>query len=1029
MDFKEKLHKYMQKFKEIWSTGKIQRSSRITYDVTWNVILFFLVVGFIGTLFVGGLGAGYFASLVQDQPIRSHAEMQEDIYNYSETSSLYFAGEEYFGDVRSDLYREETSLENVSDTLINAVIATEDEYFEVHEGIVPKAIFRALVQEVTNAPIQTGGSTLTQQLVKNQILTNEVSFERKAKEMLIALRLERFFEKDEILEAYLNIVPYGRDASGRNIAGIQTAAQGIFGIDASEVNLPQAAYLAGLPQSPSAYTPFANSGGLKEEEGLQPGLNRMEQVLERMLDSEYITQEEYDQAMNYDIVSDFTEDFESPIETYPHLTYELQDRATEILMEIIAEEDGYTMEDLEADEELYAEYWTLAERDLRNKGYQIHSTINKEIYDRMRDVTQNYENYLPDWTGSIERPNGEIVERMQAQTGSILIENSSGRIISFVGGRNFNEGDQVNYVTSPRSPGSTIKPLLVYAPAMEEGVAQPGTPIADVDLPIGNYDELNNYSGRFYGLVPARTALKYSYNNSTVRLYNKIIDGNPAKNYLERMGITTLRDEEHAYLSLGIGATHRGVTVEENTNAFSTLGNNGKFADAYMVAKITNNDGEVIYEHEAETNDVFSPQTNYLTIDMMRDVMTEGTGTYAASRLAHSGVDWAGKSGTSENWEDVWFVGTNPNVTLGTWMGYEIQESLYVESSPQWHSQSVQGMWAELVNAATDLNPELMAPQENFERPDGIVERSYCAISGKLPSDLCAEAGLIQSDLFNAEFVPTEEDDSLVRGGSYVTVNGRSVMAGPNTPGEFIQGDGLTFSPEFIEENGFGALGSITELYPSTNRAAWEQIGAPSGSSSGSVENDGSAPSAPGGVSSSGGTLNWSASGSNDVVGYRIYRASSPGGSFSQVGSTTSTSYSIGGDGVYHVRAVDYFGMESGASNEAVVGSPSSGGGGDNSDSGSDGDSGDGDGDGGNSNDEGEDSGSDSESGGDSEGTGGDDSSGSEGDANNGSDGGSNGEGGSSGSSGDGNGSDGDGSNSNGEAGEDGDENTESDDQ
>lgn len=677
MDFKETLHKYTQKVKEIWSTGKIQRSSRITYDVTWNVILFFLVIGFIGMFFAGGLGAGYFASLVKDEPIRSHAEMQEDIYNYSETSKLYFAGETYFGDVRSELYREETSLENVSDTLINAVIATEDEYFEVHEGIVPKAIFRALVQEVTNAPIQTGGSTLTQQLVKNQILSNEVSFERKAKEMLIALRLERFFDKDEILEAYLNIVPYGRDASGRNIAGIQTAAQGIFGIDASEVNLAQAAYLAGMPQSPSSYTPFKNSGGLKDEEALQPGLNRMESVLERMLNSEYITQEEYDQAMNYDIVSDFTEDFESPVETYPHLTYELQDRATELLMEIIAEEDGYTKEDLETDEELYAEYWTLAERDLRNKGYQIHSTINKEIYDRMREVTLNYENYIPDWTGSIEGPDGEIIESMQAQTGSILIENSTGRIISFVGGRNFNEEDQVNYVTSPRSPGSTIKPFI-YGPAMEEGVAQPGTPIADVDLLIEGY-EVGNYSGRYYGLIPARTALKYSYNNSTVRLYNKFMDINVVDNYFEKMGVTTLTENEYANKSLAIGGTTYGMTVEENTNAFSTFGNNGEFADAYMVAKITNNDGEVIYEHEAETNEVFSPQTNYLTIDILREVMTEGTGTYAASRLAHNGVDWAGKSGTSQEWENVWFMGTNPNVTLGTWMGYEIPQSLYSE--------------------------------------------------------------------------------------------------------------------------------------------------------------------------------------------------------------------------------------------------------------------------------------------------------------------------------------------------------------
>jgi len=254
-------HLWNSKIKSSWRTGKIQRSSRITYDVFWNVMLFFIMIGFIGLFLAVGLGAGYFASLVKDEPIRSYASMEEDIYNYEETSKLYYADNKFISDVRADLHRDEVRLEDVSDILIDAVIATEDEYFYEHKGVVPKAIIRAVAQEAANSDVKTGGSTLTQQLIKNQILTNEVSFTRKAKEILLALRLERLFEKEQILEAYLNIIPYGREASGYNIAGVQTAAQGIFNVDADEVNLPQAAYLAGLPQSPSAYTPFVNSGG------------------------------------------------------------------------------------------------------------------------------------------------------------------------------------------------------------------------------------------------------------------------------------------------------------------------------------------------------------------------------------------------------------------------------------------------------------------------------------------------------------------------------------------------------------------------------------------------------------------------------------------------------------------------------------------------------------------------------------------------------------------------------------------------
>jgi penicillin-binding protein len=176
--------------------------------------------------------------------------MKSDIYNYEETSEVYFASNVYLGKLNADIEREEVKLEDVSQHLINAIIATEDELFYEHDGVVPKAIMRALFQEFTNAPVQTGGSTLTQQLIKNQVLTNEVSFDRKAKEILLALRLEKFFEKDEILEAYLNVTDFGRNSSGRNIAGVQSAAKGIFGVNAKDLNIAQSAFIAGLPQSP-----------------------------------------------------------------------------------------------------------------------------------------------------------------------------------------------------------------------------------------------------------------------------------------------------------------------------------------------------------------------------------------------------------------------------------------------------------------------------------------------------------------------------------------------------------------------------------------------------------------------------------------------------------------------------------------------------------------------------------------------------------------------------------------------------------
>src|SRR5699024_8232762 len=220
---------------------------RVSMKVFLKVALFFIVVGILVAAFTTATGAGYFASLIKDEPIKSNEEMKRDIYNYEETSKIYFADNKYIGDISAPLQREEIALDKISPILIDAVLSKEDQKIYKNNGIVPKEITRTIFQEVSKADVQTGGSTLTQQLIKNQMLSNEVSFDRKAKEILLAIHLENNFEKDEILGAYLNIIPYGREASGRNIAGILKASQGVFGLNPDEVNIAQAAYLAGLP--------------------------------------------------------------------------------------------------------------------------------------------------------------------------------------------------------------------------------------------------------------------------------------------------------------------------------------------------------------------------------------------------------------------------------------------------------------------------------------------------------------------------------------------------------------------------------------------------------------------------------------------------------------------------------------------------------------------------------------------------------------------------------------------------------------
>ncbi len=723
----------MQMIQEIWKNlinflknKKTQKVAKVSYLVAWNLSLIFIILIILGFSFAGGVGAGYFAALVNDEPVRSKADLKKDLYNYEESSEIYFADKVYLGMLKSDLERVEIPLEDVSDNLKNAVIATEDEYFYQHNGVVPKAIMRAIYQEFTNADVQSGGSTLTQQLIKNQVLTNEVSFERKAKEILLALRVEKFFEKDEILETYLNVSTFGRNSSGRNIAGVESAAEGIFGADAKDLTLPQAAFIAGLPQSPFGYTPYTQQGQLKEN--LEPGITRMKTVLKRMRDNHFITQAEYDRATSYDITKDFIGKKALPSEKYPWLTTEIEKRSIKILTTYLAEKDGYEQSDLTNNDELNEQYLALAERNLRQNGYKIYTTINKKIYDQMQQATKDYQNFGYDKSEEVYDPETKktkiVTEPVEA--GAILIENKTGKIISFVGGRDFDR-EQTNHATSAlRSNGSTMKPLVVYAPGIELGKFSPGSLAANVPVTIstgGGAWRPGNYGGGGYtGLVTAREALTKSYNVPTALFYKSIINQNPVQ-YLSKMGFSSLTKGDYEHLSMSLGGLEKGVTVEENVNAFGTFANSGKFIDAYMIDKIETRDGEVIYKHKTNEVDVFSPQTAYLTLDMMRDVITRGTAASVQSRLAFSS-DWAGKTGTSQDFRDAWFVATNPNVTFGTWIGYDTPKSLQGYYNGLEYNRRNIYYWAALINGAYNINPTLIDPNQRFEMPGGIVSRS-----------------------------------------------------------------------------------------------------------------------------------------------------------------------------------------------------------------------------------------------------------------------------------------------------------------
>ncbi len=917
----EKFRKILSSTEETynkWTATKWYRRLNITTSVFWNLAILLFIILLTGGVFAASVGAGYFASLVDQEKLRTPEEMKKEIYNYNETSELYFDNNVYIGNIQTDLERKVTTLDKVSDYAIDAVLATEDEYFNDHDGIVPKAIFRGLLQDVSNSDSQTGGSTLTQQLIKNQILTNEVSYERKAKEILLAMRLEKFMKKDEILEAYLNIVPYGRSSSGANIAGIETAANALFNVPASELNLPQAAFIAGIPKAPFRYTPYSSNGGeIKSEESLQYGLDRMKTVLFRMKETNYITDKEYNEAVTYDIVKDFRTGESSSFEKYPYITAELQQRANRIIMDVLAEQDGVDLEELASNDKLFEEYAILADRAVRSNGYRIHSTLNKDLYDAQEKAKDAYKGYGT--TLSIQATDSEgkeFTKKLPVQVGSMTIENKTGRILSFVGGRD-HKIEELNHSTQAfRSVGSTVKPLFVYGPALEFGAIGAGSPVVDVKFDMndnGNtYKPSNFFADSEQGIMPARNALAESQNLPALRLLAQIKDKMPIQ-YLINNGFSAVSEEENYYASAALGGGIEG-SVEEVTNGYSTLANGGKRVQAHMISRIEDAEGNIIFEQQVEEQEIYTPQAAYVLTDMLRDVFKTDRGTASrANGLLKFSNDFAGKTGTTQETRDVWLVGYNPNVTMSVWLGYD-KEKYSLDNFRNQNlapSTRVNQLWASLMNTTYEVNPEIIGANDKFKEPKGIVSRSFCGISGLAPGKACTDAGLVKSDLFISNvMVPTKPDDSLTSG-SYTTVNGKKYAALPNTPSEFVSSGGTGVNQEFVDRMLAPFGGDAGKLFPGNSKFSNIVSGA-------TLEHDGVAPS---GVSAklSGSKITWGNSSSNDIVGYRIYRG---GSSIASISESKDNSYSLPGPGSYTVVAVDITGKQSSPSNAVKIEEP-----------------------------------------------------------------------------------------------------------
>ena len=654
-----------------------------------------------------GLAIGYVGGLVKDQPVLTQKEMKEQINNISKNSEVYFGSGEKLGTINSELIRKTVTYENIGDNVKNAIIASEDSNFYSNSGIDIWAVLRATHSEATGAK-STGGSTITQQLVKNQLLDNSRSYERKAKEILLALRVDSHLSKNEILENYLNVAPFGKNSLGQNISGIETAAQGVFGVHSKDLNIAQAAYLVGFVQSPYRYTPFDSAGNIRPDEELQAGFERQQYVLERMLSNDFITKEQFEEAKKFDIKGTYTKQKYSEYTDYPYIRDEVTSSVAEILAEQTAKKNNRKVE-FKNDSDYRNELIEKSRIKFITGGYKVKTTLDKKLYDTLQETKKQFTSYPTYSQGGGVYP---------LEIGASVIENSTGKVLAFIGGMDYKK-QQLNHATrTRRSPGSTIKPLLVYGPAIDKGYITPNSTV--LDKRFNHYGwKPENYDMSQRGYLPAREALARSLNLPTVRLYSAFYKEDPVTNYLEKMGAEGLTESDKTNLATAIGGMTYGLSVTENTSAFSTFANKGEHKKAHIIEEIENNDGELVYKADFSPVKVFEESTSYLIVNMLGDVINKSYGTShdMPSKLKFNSKNLFVKTGTSEYYKDLWVVGGSTKITVGLWNGYDSPAKV-----PSY--DYAQRSWIAVMNAIYALDKNLIAPDTAFSRPKSVVDAS-----------------------------------------------------------------------------------------------------------------------------------------------------------------------------------------------------------------------------------------------------------------------------------------------------------------
>ena len=677
------------------------------------------ILGFIGGLFGAGVALGYGVALFDKAKVPPAEDLVKQVKNVSSISEIVYADGSVIASIESDLLRTSVSSEEISDNLKKAIVATEDEHFLEHKGVVPKAVIRATLGTFAGLGSSSGGSTLTQQLIKQQVVGDAPTLTRKATEIVDALALERSMSKDEILTTYLNVAPFGRNHKGQNIAGAQQAAEGIFGIDANKLSIPQAAFLAGLPQSPITYSPYENTGELKSDEDLELGLKRAKGVLYNMYRTGALTQEEYDQYKDYNLKQDFLPSGTINAVSRDYLYFTAMAEATDRMYDYLVQQDNVSSQELKK-EAIQKAYHERAEQELSKGGYKITTTINKKIHNAMQNAVANYGRLVDDATG-------------QPEVGNVLMDNKTGAVLGFVGGRNYQTNQNNHAFDTKRSPASTTKPLLAYGIAIDQGLMGSASILSNYPTKFSNGNPIMYVNSPGTGMMTLGEALNYSWNIPAYWTYRMLREkGVDVKGYMEKMGYEI---PEYGIESLPMGGGIE-VTVAQHTNGYQTIANNGVYHQKHVISKIESSDGRVIYEFQDKPVQVYSKATATIMQSLLREVISSRiTSSFQTDLIAINSnlarADWIGKTGTTNEDENMWLMLSTPRLTLGGWLGHDDNRPMAKGAG---HYRNANYM-AHLVNAIQEADPGVWG-NERFNLDSSVTQSQVLRSTGQKPGQV-----------------------------------------------------------------------------------------------------------------------------------------------------------------------------------------------------------------------------------------------------------------------------------------------------